>query len=465
MSRTASKATVAVAGTTLTFTQAGVYTIEYLPSGHVQIKLDGGKATVIKAAEWAGVSSYSFAPGASLGGPIRVDGVTFHEADATGGFEINKNLNDLIGRLLTDHGIAWTVDNLIVNGSKADTFKVLWDYLDDAYVAGNNYYNVPLNETFVRLGVEYADYLDAGGAPLTDVTAKFTADSLGDADTIPQRDQSMHDNLLGNLALVSIQGRNFGPALEAELLALVPDAYESRGVYSGDQAARGGAAHDSARAFDYDRGWDRPDYLDISYDAVVDPLARTAANKMYYGSGNPTDDWTIVRHEGAQVELALKVKHRGGDEYPEASIGADGIAVYHVQKGSPAGRPDIAEWNFDFAATDYSPDRNFTYVVELDLDPTDGVDWFTIYSSAVPLDTKFGTGATFQNSSNVGFYETGHPVLGGPGIDIDPAPGLQPYAFEDGSFNVRLSAFDAVSGALVARNEVEVVVGDGNPFG
>lgn len=459
MSRPAAKAIYTISGGTLTFTKAGSYTIDYLPSGQVKIKLDGGHAAVLSAQEYAAVNSFAFAPGAVLNSPLAINGVTFHEADATGGFEISHNLNDLLGTMITQHGIAWTVDNLLVNGSRADTIKVLWDYLDDAYVAGNNYYNVPLNEAFVRLGVEYVEYLEAGGAPLTDITAKYTADN-GDADTIPQREQSMHDNLLGNLSLVSIQGRNFGSPLEQQLLALVPDEYESRAVYSGDQSARGGAAHDAVRAFDYDRGWSRADYLDTSYNSLADPLARDPAspNNMYYGTGNPADDWTVVRHEGAGVELALKVKHRGGDEYPEASIGPDGMAEYHVLTGGSPSNPARAEWNFDFAATDFSADDDFTYTLELDVDPGEGVQWVTLYSSAAPLDTDMGAGSTFQNSTNIAFYK----AL----IDVDPGTaGIQQYALGDGTFNVRLSAFDADTGLLVAANEVQILVGDGNPYG
>jgi hypothetical protein len=179
---------------------------------------------------------------------------------------------------------------------------------------------------------------------------------------------------------------------------------------------------------------------------------------MYYGAGNPTDDWTIVRHEGAQVELALKVKHRGGDEYPEASIGPDGVAKYTVLAGGMPGNPNRAEWNFDFAATDFSADTNFTYTLEFDIDPTEGEEWITLYSSALPLDTDFGSGSTFQNSTNIAFYRNA--------IDIDPnTPGIQPYALGDGTFGVRLTAYDAETGAMVARNQVDVIVGDGNPFG
>lgn len=448
MPKPASKATVIVTGDTLHFAQPGVYTIEYLPSGNVKIKVDGKHAFVMKADEYAAITNFTFADGASLNGPVQINGVTFHEADASGPFEINQNLDALLGELISDHGIAWTVDNLLINGSRADTFKVLWDYLDDAYVAGNNYYNHPLNETFVRLGVEYVEYLENGGEPLTFVTAKFQADN--DADGIPQREQSMHDNLLGNLSEASILGRNFGQPLESQLLSLVPDEYEDRPWYSGNESDRGGPAHDAVRAFDYDKGWNRPDYVDADLDGLVDPLARDGG-EMYYGDGNPIDDWNVVRHEGAQVELALKVKHRQGDEYDEAYVDGDGIAHYVVSTGPQPGNPARAEWNFDFAATDYSPDDDFTYKVELDLNPGEGEQWVTLFSSAAPGDTDLGSGSTFQNSFNLAFVASA--------IDTDPdTPGVQPYAFGEGEFDIRISAYDAATDLLVISHQVVVHV-------
>ena len=172
---------------------------------------------------------------------------------------------------------------------------------------------------------------------------------------------------------------------------------------------------------------------------------------MYYGDGNTIDDWNVVRHEGAQVELGLKVKHRGGDEYAEASIDADGVAHYVVANGTQPGNPNRAEWNFDFAATDYSADQDFTYKLEFDIDPGEGVEWVTLYSSEAPLDSALGDGSTFQNSSNIAFYRLF--------IDADPeTDGIQPYAFGEGTFDIRLSAYDADSGALVATNEVVVHV-------
>jgi len=444
MPKPAPKATAIITGSNLHFAQPGVYTIDYLPSGNVKIKVDGGHALVLSAEEYAAITSFSFADGASISGPVHVNGVTFHEADASGPFEINYNLNPLIAEMLEAGGVDYVLANLSVNGSFADTVKVVWDYLDDFYVNG-----IQFNEAFARLGIAYVNYIEGGGTPFTDVTAKYTADN-GDADLIPQREQSMHDNLLGNLTSGAINGR-FTGALKAELLSLIPDEYETRLLYEGTQGQVGGVRHDNVRAFDYDKGWDRPDYLDTNLNADIDPLARDGG-EMYYGDGNTIDDWNVVRHEGAQVELGLKVKHRGGDEYAEAFVDGNGVAHYVVNTGASPANINRAEWNFDFAGTDYSPDDDFTYTVELDFDPGDGENWVTLYSSDAPLDTSFGTGATFQNSSNVAFYRAS--------MDTDPGTaGIQPYAFGPGEFGVRISAFDADTGTLVVSHQVVVHVG------
>ena len=88
----------------------------------------------------------------------------------------------------------------------------------------------------------------------------------------------------------------------------------------------------------------------------------------------------------------------------------------------------------------------------------EGVSYVPLYSSGAPGDSELADGSTFQNSSNIGFYEAA--------MDTDPdTPGIQPYAFGDGTFNVRLTAYDAATGLYVAHNEVVVIVGDGIPGG
>ena len=435
---------VSISNGELSFFQPGNYAIDFTGSS---VSVSRGSGTIFTDAQWASVTSVD------LGriNKLSLSGIGFQEAGPGGPYESSDNLDALLGTILSERGLDWAFGHVTVNGSDADLFRLLWDYLDDQYVAGANYYNLPLNETFVRLGVKYIDYLAAGGEPLTFETAKYAADN--NANGIPQREQSMHDNLLGNLTSGALDDR-FGsdPDLLAELKALIPDEYESRPYYDGNENHVGGAAHDAVRAFDYDRGWDRPDYVDANLDGVIDLLAQNGG-EMFYGSGNTIDDWNIVRHEGAQVELALKVKHRQGDEYAEAYVDDDGVAHYEVLEGPQPGNPARAEWNYDFAATDYSADDDFTYTFELDFDPGEGVQWVTLFSSAAPGDTDLGGDATFQNSGNVAFYLAA--------MDSDPdTAGVQPYAFGEGMFNIRLSAYDAVTGDLVIGHQAIIHVGD-----
>ncbi|RYE87391.1 MAG: hypothetical protein EOP19_04385, partial [Hyphomicrobiales bacterium] len=100
------------------------------------------------------------------------------------------------------------------NVSRAQAITQVWDYIDDQYstpLDASGYYNNLLNEASARLAVEYGNYLKAGGAPLLDVVAKYTPDSNGNS--IPQRLQSLHDNLLGNA---------HGPSLSDKLGAASP---------------------------------------------------------------------------------------------------------------------------------------------------------------------------------------------------------------------------------------------------
>lgn len=237
-------------------------------------------------------------------------------------------------------------------------------------------------------------------------------------------------------------------------------------MWAGIEAA---SAIDEMRFFD-GVVWTRAEIERIAtgrdYDGVIDPLASRDTNgdgiddAMYYGAGNPNDDWNLLRDAGAGVELGLKVKHRGGDEYAEAFI-ADGVAHYSVVTGSQPGVATRAEWNFDFAATHLAGGANpgALFRLDLDVDPTAGIDFRTFYTSSPDR--------LFQDSSNLAFFKTL--------IDGDPTtPGHQNYAFGEGEFNVRLSAFAADGATLVASNEIVVHVvdpalgmmaGGASPFG
>jgi hypothetical protein len=442
----------------LHFNGEGDYTFEFLPNGKVKILLDGGHATVLTAQEWASVTTFDLVKAetdlvvsASLlvgktitgAGDLEIGGLGFVQANVAPNqkFEPTLNLDTAIGSMLASRGVAATLDSLTVNGNKADAFKLLWDYLDDAYVAGNNYYNLPLNEAFVRLGIEYAKHLSAGNAPLTDVVAKFAADG-DDAGTAPDRVQSMHDNLLGNFNATDFNSRfPDSDPVKAELVALIatsgyPDL-TTRPVYSGAEGAN--AAYDAARAWEYDHGIKRADYIDRTLSGTVDerasrdgPDADALHDEMLYGGGNTNAGWNLVRHEGAGAELALNIKHRGEANYAAHHQDADGTTHYYVKEGSQSGNPNRAEWNFDFAGTKLTAADNDTITFKLfvDLDPTAGVN----YVEYAPTDNP-ASAYSMQNSGNYAFLRNG--------IDVDPAtPGIQPYAFGEGTFDIELRAYD-----------------------
>ena len=139
-----------------------------------------------------------------------------------------------------------------LGGDASQAIAVVWDYLDDNYVNGGPTQD-PINEAFIRLGAAYAGLLKAGAiSPLVDVTAKYTADNNGNS--IPQRAQSLHDNLLGNVTSAAINQRFGGDALETTLTNLVTGVDANlltRPYFSGNE----GTSDAAVRAFDIANGY------------------------------------------------------------------------------------------------------------------------------------------------------------------------------------------------------------------
>ncbi|HEY0045022.1 MAG TPA: hypothetical protein VGB62_10790 [Allosphingosinicella sp.] len=148
-------------------------------------------------------------------GSVPVTGVTFTSADQAADFkfEPSEDLSGLLTSMIAARGVSGTIDAL---GSDATAFKLVWDHLDDNYT----YYNTNVNDAFIDLGIAYADYLKAGGERLLDV-AKFAPDG-SDADLLPERSQTLHDNILGNFDERSIDDK-FGAGAD-EIFDRIEDA-------------------------------------------------------------------------------------------------------------------------------------------------------------------------------------------------------------------------------------------------
>jgi hypothetical protein len=206
----------------LSFNKPGNFELDFTGSS---VSINRGGGTTLTDAQFDALTGVDF----GRVNKLSLSGIAFGEADETVNykFEPDDNYDVLIKSIVDQRGVQGAVDTLTVNGGKADVFKLLWDYVDDHY----SYYDTGINAFGVELGLAYANYLKNGGVALTDVVAKYAPDG-GDAGTAPDRLQSMHDNLLGNLDINSIVDKFFD-GNSANGSANVPPGYFTGGSNGG----------------------------------------------------------------------------------------------------------------------------------------------------------------------------------------------------------------------------------------
>src|SRR6202022_3458303 len=207
---------------------------------------------------------------------------------------------------------------------------IVWHSLDAAYVsAGPNQSNI--NEAFARLGVEYAAYVKADGVPLVDVVAKYTADANNDG--IAERDQSLHDNLLGNLTTAALSQHFSGnPGLLTTLTGLISGVDAgllNRPYASGNEGSTGGAA---AHLFDVAKGFGTAARgtlvaTDVDHNATQTWSVNTTAGT--YGTfaiDASTGKWTYTLDNSLAATQALKQGETQSDTFP-ATVTDDQLAT------------------------------------------------------------------------------------------------------------------------------------------
>lgn len=398
-------------------------------------------------------------------GTVNVTGVTFEPAAKVGAPNSLDSVPDIKPMILQAHNNGLKVS---VNGNEADTIKALWDYWDEGYVRDfpNSYTSLEINSATIELGIRYLEYLgypdklDEGGPAFTDIIAKG-----GNG-----REQTLHDNLLGNLTYASVTDRRFEDEVEESFLDRIPLDIQNRPWVSGYAGDVGNTAHDVARAFDYAQGWDRDDWIDYVLSGTVDEAGINPVNDyLYFGRSNTTDNFNIVRHEGAGLEIALKAKVRGGggEDYEALEYDEDGVAIFNVEPGAGSANGwTPAKWSFDYSIVSGLNGSDLelgdlVFVLSIDVDPGEDnspITFTLTYDDGKLVwisdnDLRLGGDEISpenveQNSFNIGFNHIiplVNEIVGGD------------YLFDEGKFDIKISAYlDEVE--LVA-NSIQVNVG------
>ncbi|WP_205944432.1 beta strand repeat-containing protein [Pelagibius litoralis] len=264
----------------VTFTSLGELT-QITTSGGQSIELDGGQiaAAFPNASPLVDDQTLTISGGAAVN--IVNTGLTLPN-DGTA-----PSVNNLLA--LEFDGLAdeksLVPENLTIDGNHASVFAAFWIHLDASYVAGGNFLNLPVNTDFAYLGNDYVRYLAAGGEAILDLV-KVAPEPDG-------RQQTLHDNLLGNLGDGPISSRftNLAPEAQPDPRTEAAEAFgdrpyhagavDNQGDYTDFTAASGTIGWDLAHGIDYPNGLPSPyDVLD-----EANTLAGTNAVDFFYGGG------------------------------------------------------------------------------------------------------------------------------------------------------------------------------------
>ena len=195
--------------------------------------------------------------------------------------------------------------------------------------------------------------------------------------------------------------------------------------------------------------------------APVNATGNVTSNVLY-GSGNADGGFTGVTV--GNLELALRAHVRYPDPLNEFNY--DGVDTYTF--ANTGGQPGYSVFNFDYSVntdvndTDDMPDNvisDYTYLLEIDIDPTAGTSFTSFDPFGLIYDNAFGYNST-ANGGGVTGYSSSSFNVGQNSENLWLAslfvPGFDPTA--DGSYVIRLTALS--NDTSIASTSINVIVGD-----
>ncbi|MEX0758850.1 MAG: hypothetical protein WD100_04660, partial [Tistlia sp.] len=208
-------------------------------------------------------------------------------------------------------------DNVTVTGGEVDKFKLFWANGDAKYYENWPDAGVSVNEANVELANLYVAYLAAGGAPILDAVQT----KVGGIADFEARQQSLHDNLLGNLgdgAIVQRFGSDPADDPRSEAAQAYGDRPYHEGMVDGDDHYSNVAKASAVIGWDLLNGVFYPETLPEPYGVLegANNLNGTAGTDYFFGGG---DDDVLIGGAGDDV-----AGYRGNRADFEISAQADG---------------------------------------------------------------------------------------------------------------------------------------------
>ncbi|MEM6973906.1 MAG: hypothetical protein AAF577_13985 [Pseudomonadota bacterium] len=216
--------------------------------------------------------------------------------------------------------------------------------------------------------------------------------------------------------------------------------------------------------------------------SAVTTFDDTLNTNVFFGTGNENEAFTVDRANGIEIGLRAKLRFDDNNQ-PQPIYGSQGNGTYNQPVGLPPtgfsfdpNAPTTPRWSFDWSINTTASGQSldaFTYVIELDGDPTAGTDFSDTFDLInLPLaDHSFGSETTTETSdqrtadpteyanlianSTVAQNSWNYEFFNGPG-QLSQLAGFDPTVL--GLYTIRISAFDSPGGNLLARSSIDVAV-------
>lgn len=196
-------------------------------------------------------------------------------------------------------------------------------------------------------------------------------------------------------------------------------------------------------------------------------------NNVIFGSGNLNGSFTVLQENGIELGLRGKLRHNAAGG-PENTFNSNGDGTYSFAAGvAPTQAAPTAEWSFEWSInSDYTGTTgdvldDYLFELIIDTDPGAGVSEVALDLFDGYFDHAIGDNATLNGAGSVAADLTEFDALIASNNLAQNSwkahwffgPGFDPTV--DATYDISLAAYSLGQGSLVAKNTIQVIVGNG----